>query len=89
MNRRRREFTIGWPFWKRLETRAEGSVGFLAGEKNLEAKYQKTTIRMIPVKLKPPPPCCLPCGAGAAPPPSTTAVGVAMFGRERAMESKI
>lgn len=78
--------------WKRLEMRAEeGSAGFL-GEKNLEAKYQKTTMRMIPVRPKPP--CCLPCGCGAAPPPSTTAAaGGAIFGRERererAMESKI
>lgn len=85
-----RECTIGWALWKRLEMRAEGSVGFLEGEKNLEAKYQKTTMRMIPVKLNPPPPgCCLPCGAASAPPPSTTAAGGAMFGRERAMESKI
>lgn len=53
--------------------RAEGSVGLL-GEKNLEAKYQKTAIRIIPVIVCPKPPCCcccLPCGRW---PPSTAAV---------------
>jgi len=62
-----------------------------AGEKNLEAKYQKTTIRMIPVKLNPPPACCLPCGAAAVSPPSTTAVGGAMESEdfEKAMEDML
>ena len=55
--------------------RAEGSVGFL-GEKNLEAKYQKTTMRMIPVRPNPPCGCCCrPCGAWA---PSTAGVGGAI-----------
>jgi len=65
--------------------RAEGSVGFL-GEKNLEAKYQKTAMRMIPERPNPPCGCCCrPCGAW---PPSTAGAGGAIFGREREREEK-
>lgn len=55
--------TRGSAFWKRLELSWEGSEGAFLGEKNLEAKYQNTAIRMIPVMLwpNPPPlPCCCP-----------------------------
>lgn len=71
------------PFWKRLDMSMAGSEGFL-GEKNLEAKYQKTAIRMIPVRLNPP--CSRRCGccsppppAAAAPPPPPAAAGGAIL----------
>jgi len=49
------------PFWKRLEIRMEGSVGAFLGEMNLEMKYQKTAILIIPVIVCPIPPCCCCC----------------------------
>ena len=58
--------------------RLEGSTGFL-GEKNLDAKYQNTTILMILV-IPTPPCCCCYRGCCPSPPPAAaTAADDAIF----------
>lgn len=55
----------------------EGSEGRL-GAKNLEAKYQKTAILMIPVMVWPIPPACCCCCRGCWPPAAVAGAGGAM-----------
>jgi len=58
----------------------EGSVGAFLGEMNLDMKYQKTAILIIPVIVCPIPPCCCRCcPCPCCPPPGTAGGAILSF----------